>query len=234
MKKLLSPLALAAGVLGAPVASANHIDFLADAGFDISADDTQVDRTLFTSSGSPENIIGAERDVMLWADLGGYTAKLDVPAGPGTVGPNTAVILRVAPTGADSLGTLRLTYDGQGSAGLGGLDFDTKWDSLDVTFDSISGGELDLRLSVRDTNNNSGVAAFGGLSGAGAYSFAFTRSEFTNVDFTSLDSVSFDFETIDMGVSYGISGITREAVPEPSSTLLIGLAMLGLAGRRRR
>ena len=239
MKNLFPPIAFTACLLSGPAALANHIDFLSDGGFDISADDTQMDPTMFSSSGDPGNIIGAEREVTLWADFGSYNAKLDAPMGAGTVGGNTAVILNVAPTGpnaADSFGTLRLVYNGQGNTGLGGLDFDTMWDSLDVSFNSISGGQLDLRVSVSDTNGNTGMAAMGGIGSAGSYSFAFTDSEFVNagVDFTSVDSITFDFETIDPGVSFGVSGITREAIPEPSSTLMVGLALFGFIARRSR
>lgn len=239
MKKILSPLAITASLIVGPAASANHIDFLSDAGFSISADETDASPTMNTSTGAGGNIIGEEREVTLWADLGAFNAVLDVPAGPGPVGSNTAVILNVSPTGPDaafSFGTLRLAYNGPGSTGLGGLDFDTRWDSLDVSFASITGGQLDLRLSVSDTNGNTGMAALGALGSPGSYSFSFTDSGFVNagVDFTSVDSVIFDFETIDPGVAFGISGITREAIPEPSSTLLIGLSIVGFVSRRRR
>ena len=236
MKKLLSPLVITVGLIAGPVATANHIDFLSDAGFSLSADEADPTPSMNISSGASGNIIGAEREVSLWADVGGYTAELGVPAGPGAVGPNTAVILNVTPNDTTSFGTMRLIYNGQGNAGLGGLDFDTMWDSLDVNFDSISGGQLDLRLSVSDTNGNTGMAAMGALGSAGTYSFPFTHSEFVNagVNFSSVESITFDFETIDPGVGFGIAGITREAIPEPSSTLLLGLSMIGLIARRRR
>ena len=247
MKNVLSPLILSSSLIASPAALANHIDFLTDAGFsiDASADDSDPagGPTIITGSnigtGNAGNIIGSERDVFLIADFGSYNAQLDVPAGSGSVGSNTSVILNVSPTGTDasgSFGSLRLTYDGQGSAGLGGLDFASSWDSLDVNFDRISGGALDLRLAVTDTNGNTGRSALGALDMGGIYSFPFLDREFVNagVDFTSLDSIVFDFETIDPGVSFGIASITREAVPEPSSSLLLGLSLIGLVTRRRR
>lgn len=87
MNKILTPLALGAGLISSPVASANHIDFLVDSGFDFSAVDTQVAPTTLTSSGDSGNVIRAERDITLWADVGTYNAVLDAPVGPGAVGP---------------------------------------------------------------------------------------------------------------------------------------------------
>ncbi|MGJ8696722.1 MAG: PEP-CTERM sorting domain-containing protein [Verrucomicrobiaceae bacterium] len=222
----LSSLALAS-------AHANHVDFISDGGFSLSATDA-TNSAIQTGAGG--NLLGGEREVVLTADLGSLTASVNAPVGPGPVGTNGAIVLAVSADSPDALGSLNLRYDGAGSAGLGGADFNTNWNFLRVDLASISGGALDLRLTVSDSDGSMAQAAIPALTTGGFYSFSFDDPAFVNggVDFGSLDSLTFDFETIDPGVSFSINSITREVVPEPGATLLAGVGCLALIGRRRR
>ncbi len=221
-------------MLATPAALCNHVDFLSDGGFSISGADGAV--VTESQTGDPGNILGSEREVTLTADIGSWSATLNAPTGMGPVGPSAGSILLVSANSSDALGSLSLLYDGIGSAGLGGADFSTMWNFVQVDLATISGGALDMRLFFTDTSGNSGMAAFGAVDSAGLYSFAFDDPSYVNagIDFTMIDSVQVDLETIDQGVSYSVGGITREVVPEPSSMLMLACGGMALLQRRRR
>jgi hypothetical protein len=184
--------------------------------------------------GDPGNIIGAEREVFVDFSSGTgilTTGTLDFPAGPGPVGPDTTQLL-LFDNSVSSLGTLSLIYDGIGSAGLGGLDFDTNWDKLDVLFDAVQ-GEGELTLVVKDTSLNSGTLSQT-VNAAGVYSFPFADAAYSAVDFTNVDSIKFVLETTIAASDFSIAQITREVVPEPSSGVLFAAAMAPLMLLRRR
>jgi hypothetical protein len=232
MKLKIITLAAAMAAITLPSAMANHVDFLSDGGFMISA--TEGNTVTGTQVGAGGNIIGSERNLTLTADVGDWTATLNAPAGAGPVGPNAASFIGVTGT-PGALGTLDLLYNGVGNAGLGGLDFDTVWNFIRVDLPLISGGALDLRLTVADTDGDFAQVSMGGLTTGGLYSFSFTDAGFTNaaVDFTKVNSLLVSIETIDTGVSYNVGSITREAVPEPGTTLLFGLGAFGMVFFRR-
>lgn len=225
----------ASAVLLAPLTlHANHVDFIADGPFTFSVDEGMTGNA--TQTGNPGNILGTEREVSFVADVGNWNVTLAAPAMT-PVGQNTAVVLAVTPDSslAGAIGSLSLTYDGVGNAGLGNSDFDTTWNFIAVNIPTLSGA-LDLRLTVGDSDGDSATAALGDLNSPGQYFFAFDDAAFTNsgVDFDSVENVVFDFETINPDTVFAISEITREVVPEPSTSLLSVLASLGLLARRRR
>ena len=225
-------------VLALPSAFANHIDFLFDGGFTITADSVMVATVNATQTGAAGNILGSERNVSLTADLGVLTATLTAPMGAGPVAPNTAAAnLAILGVTADSqgLGTLGLLYNGVGTTGLAGSDFDTTWNFVGINLPSVT-GLLDIRLNVTDTLGRTGQVARGGITAGGNYFFSFTDPAFTNagVNFLSVNAVNVQFETVTPGTSFSVGSITREAVPEPTSALLAGCGAFGFLLRRRR
>ena len=238
MKARNLSLIAAFSALALPSAFANHIDFLFDGGFSISADTTGIATVNAAQAGAAGNILGSERNVSLTADLGTLTATLAAPIGPGPVALNTATanasILGVT-SNAEGLGTLDLLYNGVGAAGLGGSDFDTRWNFIGINLPSVT-GTLDVRVNVTDSLGKMGQVSRGGLMAGGNYFFSFTDPAFTNagVNFSSVNAVSVHFETVTQGTAFQVGSITREAIPEPTSALLAGFGALGLMFRRRR
>jgi len=211
------------------VCLANHIDFISDAGFLLSASATTGPQSA-TQVGAGGNIIGAEREVMISTSSGNVTAEVNAPAGPGPVGPNSDFWLQFS-NSISSAGQMMLTFDGVGGAGLGGLDFDTNWNFFSVDFVGVQ-GTGDVTVAATDTNGNSG-AVTKAVSAVGALSFGFTSTGYAGVDFTSLDSVKVTLQSTELASDFGIGSITREAVPEPASVGLLVLACLGAFGFRR-
>ncbi len=207
--------------LSSTTVQANHIDFIADAPF-----------VLFSAGGpasgsqigAASNIIGTERDVMI-----------DFLAGSGFVSANTSgapVDTILFSNSVGSVGTMMLTYDGVGAAGLGGLDFDTVYDSIRVSFDDVQ-GLGSLTITVRDS-----AAVMGSVTqpvGApGNYDALFTDAGFAGVNFAAVDSVKITLDTVLPASDFSITEITRQVVPEPTMGLLSLIGVLGLATMRRR
>jgi hypothetical protein len=214
---------------------ANHIDFIVDGSFSPlvavgsgSASDVQV--------GDGGNILGTEREITIDFGSGGsgvlVAAGPGLAAGAGAVGANTALELLFS-NSAGSAGTMSLMYDGVGSAGLGGLDFDTAWDAITVGVSDIQGAG-NLSVTVADTNANIGTLTTL-ISAANNYNFQFTDAAFAGVDFSLVDSVEVSFVTTIAGSDVNFSQITREVViPEPTAVALGALGLIGLAIGRRR
>ena len=234
MKNLYAYLTAVTGLALATTASANHVDFIVDGGFMLSASGESV---MGTQLGAGENILGTEREVTLTADDGTATANFGVAAGPGAVGRDIGSVISFASSNATagdaSIGSLTLLFDGVGSAGLGGSDFSTLWNAVSLVLPSVT-GELDIRLTVGDVNSDIGFSSIGGITSAGTYSFLFADTGFTGVDFSMVDSVQVDIDTIVDNTSFDLAEITREVVPEPSSGVLALVACLGFIARRRR
>ena len=212
---------------------ANHIDFIADGGFLLTTSST-LGSASATQTGDLGNIVGSEREVSLDFTTGtGFltTGTLDVPVGPGPVGPDTSKVL-LFDNSVSSAGTLTLTYDGVGSAGLGGLDFDSGWDTIDVTFDAVQ-GEGSLSMIAKDGSANMGTLSQT-VNSAGTYSFSFADAAYAGVDFKDVDSIEVQLKTTVLASDFSITEITRGIVPEPSGLLLLVGAMLPLSHLRRR
>ena len=235
MKNLYASLTAIGGLALASTASANHIDFIADGGFMLSATDAT---TTGTQLGAGGNILGAERNVTLVGDIGLATAGLTgVPTGPGAVGPDVGSVISFASSAAtagdSSIGSLTLLYNGVGGAGLGGSDFSTQWNAISVNLPSVT-GSLDLRLTVADSDNSDGFSSIGNVTTGGIYNFLFADTGFSGVDFSMVDSVQLDIDTTVDNTSFDLAEITREVVPEPSSGVLALVGCLGFIVRRRR
>ncbi len=215
-------------------AQANHIDFIVDGSFFTA---TSSDNGLVTSiqTGDAGNIIGGEREVSVDVTSGsGFVSggTLGASAGPGPVGPDATATL-VLSNSVSAIGQFMLTYDGVGTAGLGGLDFATSWDSIVVDFVAVQ-GMGDLTLSVTDTSAASGSLTLP-VSSSGDVTFPFADAAFAGVDFGSVDVVKFTMDTVEAASDFSIGAITRETiVPEPGSVSLALLAFAGLALVRRR
>lgn len=215
----------------ANVANANHIDFIVDGSFILNADAAAFASEVQVGDGG--NIIGTEREVSIGILSGGgfvSAGTVDAAMGPGAVGPDTSKTLQLS-NSVTSLGRFELLYDGVGSAGLGGADFDTNWDALVVDFASVQGAG-NLTLAV--TDNATGVGSLTlPVSSAGMITFPF--SSFPDVDFMAVDSVKFTLDTTEAASDFSIGAITREAiVPEPGCSLMAILGLACLAGFRRR
>ena len=189
--------------------------------------------TVSPALGSSGNILGEEREVSLFSEFGSVTAAFNGSA-TAPDGPNDASFIGLD-SDVDGLATLSLTYDGVGTAGLGGSDFAAIYDLLRVNLPVVT-GMLDIRLTVIDTEDDMGTAAIGAVTTGGFYDFSFDDANFTNgnVDFSSVDSVMFEFETVDPGTEFTLSNITREMIPEPSAALLAVVGVFGLTLRRNR
>lgn len=215
------------------VANANHIDFVVDGSF-FSNTDSSTGLITSTQTGDGGNIIGGERDVSIDVLSGtGFVSAgtLGAAAGAGPVGPDPSATLNFS-NSVSVLGQFVLTYDGAGSAGLGGADFDTNWDSLAVDFAAVQGSG-DLTLTVSDSSSASGALTLP-VSAAGLVSFPFSDAAFAGVDFTSVDSVQFSLDSTEQASDFSISSITREAIPEPTTGLLALLALCPLFALRSK
>jgi hypothetical protein len=216
-------------VLFVSPAFANHIDFISDGGF-LSASASAVTSIQL---GAPGNILGSEREVSMDFVSGAgilSTGITMVPAGPGPVGaaPDTLLWLDNSVLGS---GIFKLLYDGVGSAGLGGLDFDTMWDMIDVEFAAVQ-GTGDVSVTVTDTAANTGTLTIP-VAAAGIYSFPFSNGAYAGVNFNSVNAVEVTLETTQDASDFAISQITR-VVPEPTTTSLLIVAVLGLVAIKRR
>ena len=216
---------------------ADHIDYLTDGGFTLIASGGVSNSS--TQTGNPGNILGSEREVtidFLSGTSGFVSAFLDAPAGPTSPPGDDPMEMLLLSNSVNSAARYTLTYDGVGSAGLGGVDLTNggAFDSVDVNFSGVQGSG-DLMVSFTDTMGNTGSSNLT-VNSAGTYSFAFSDSAYSGIDFTSIDSVVVVLETDATASDFAISEITRgAAVPEPSS---IALTFLGagclLAARRRK
>lgn len=236
MKKLVVGIvALLATVGQVGVLTANHIDFVSDGGFFAATNSNAGPVTVF-QTGDAGNILGTERQVTLTVASGqGIVSAgiVGVAPGPGPVGPSPTTSLLLN-NSFGALGLFDLTYDGVGSAGLGGQDFETLWDRIAVTFSGVQGAGS-LTVEVEDASNNVG-AMTQAVNAAGVFSFPFNNSGYGSVDFRAVDRVTVKLLTTVAASDFELSEITREMIPEPSVATLSVLGLVGLvaAGRRAR
>ena len=226
------------GVLAvASPAYANHVDFIADGAFTLFTTSTQGSASA-TQTGDGGNILGSEREVSLdFASGSGIlsTGIIDAPEGPGPVGPNSDIVL-LFDNSVNSSGLLTLEYDGEGDDGLGGVDFQTQWDSIAVQFADVQGAG-DLTVEVEDTSDSVGSSTLS-VADAGTFFFDFDDSGFSGVDFFNVDRVTLFLNTTIDASDFAISQITREArsepIPEPASMLLGLVGLAGFAARKKK
>lgn len=237
MNMNLTRLALSSALLALATlqtVSANHIDFIVDGAFLLNTD-SNAGLVTATQTGDGGNIIGAEREVAIDVISGvGFVSAgtFGAASGAGPVGPDNSKVLLFS-NSVRALGSLQVTYDGAGAAGLGGVDFDTQWDQIDVNLSAVQ-GTGNLTVTVTDSSANSG-ALTRSVSSAGVFSFPFTDAGYAGVSFTAVDKVVVKLDTTQAASDFEIAAITREQVPEPSSFgLAILTGLLTWIGSRRR
>lgn len=230
-------LGLASVLLGlAAPASANHLDFFSDGGF-FSFTDNITGPVTSVQTGDPGNILGGEREVTMDFISGDgmiSSGIVGVSVGPGVVGekPGSSLLFN---NSVSSLGRLTLKYDGIGSEGLGGADFNSAWDAITVTFAGVQ-GHGNLSVAVEDTASHVGVFSQA-VNSAGTLIYPFANPAYSGVDFSSINRVTLTLDTTEAASDFSISNVAREAslLPEPGTgvLILVGLAGMGLGMRRR-
>jgi len=146
-----------------------------------------------------------------------------------------------------------LHYDQSTTTGPGNADgaFSLTYDGLGTNFAALgSAFELSLLSLSSDVNLTIEVTGAGNVVGtltdlinpANAQTLDYLFTSFTNPGvFTNVQSIKFTFDqvaatgeaslTLD---EIGVVGVGGNAVPEPSSIALLGLGIIGLAGRQLR
>ena len=212
---------------------ASHIDYLVDGGY-FSHTDHLAGLDSVALAGDAGNILGSEREVTLDFISGtGFVSSgtLGASAGPGPVGPDSTKVLQLS-NSVTSLAKFTITYDGVGSAGLGGVDLDTAWDEIVVEFVAVQGaGELTLTLDDTAAGTGSSTKT---VSSGGSVAFSFADAGFAGVDKASLDSIKLTLDTMEAASDFSIASVTLATVPEPNSALLAVSGLLLLALRLRR
>jgi hypothetical protein len=216
----MAQVALAAVVLlgGSFSASATIID---------SFDEAQAGIAIAGGSGSSvlaglSEVIGGERELSLTvnSNTGSQLASLNVS--DGLLNFNNG-------TGVDS--TAMVTWDGIASGGLGGEDVTNGGLSFAIVVNVVAadlGGMI--RLDIEDTGAGSAFVTQAIGPGAGAFVLPF--ASFAGVNFGALDLVKLTITGPD-ALDVSIDFIETSQVPEPSTMLLSGLALLALGGLSR-
>lgn len=223
--------AACAALLLAPVAQANHVDFLISGPFsqvgDGGGEVTGLDTADTLGGVRGYNILNG--GVMNTASM----VLADNPA-PADDGP----LVLASANGAD---VFTLAYGSFTSAGALNADFidgpdpDSlpDWDQITVGFTAIA-GTADLVIAVDEGGMISTFAAQN-VSAANGLEYNFLHSELPGVDFSSVDGLRLTLTAAGDADVFNLLEIDRTAaIPEPTSIVLFGLGLIGLAGRRRK
>ena len=233
LKTLASALiVLAVSVAGLPAAQAAPIliDDFTDGGQDFNSANTTNSGEVQTSSG-----IGGYR--FLSAGLSDGLGAVN-----GTVEPSLGILdaNALSPEALPFAGNVTARWDGQGDAGLGGIDLLAAGDlfNLDVALVANAAAST-VRLRVTDTMGMGSSASrsaddlfitqpnlfpFSGLDG--------------NANLASIDSIQLEIviggEASAEFLTIQINELSVVPIPEPTTALLLGSALLGLGMTRRR
>ncbi len=227
-------------------ASADHIDFIKDGGFFLSAS-SDVGPGTAEQAGDAGNILGSEREVMIDFGSGGegFLSTGTVTDPPG----DTSDLALLFDNSVNAKGTLTLTYDGvnddvTGAPGLGAPEFTPTYISIVVDVPSIQGtGDLTVELYSGDS-----FTAFGSLtksiSDPMKYAFPFADPGYSSVDLEDIQRVRVIFASTTEATDVKFSQIVRDRdqvideafIPEPTSLALglLGICGLGLSKRGKR
>lgn len=225
----------------APLAQANHIDFIQDdsvpgngvtnATFSLSSSNATPASN--TQVGDPADILGGTRAVTVVRDEGfGGSITASKVAGTDFIS---------VMNGNTAAGNVTLDYNG-----FDNLNFAAQWSRIDVgvtinvnASNGIGDPEFDLFLTVESSAGSGTVQSArieGSVAqGATTISFPFSHPGFSAVDFTDVDRVTLLFDTKVINTDYQIDFVTRNGapVPEPAGAALVGLAAVGLLRRPR-
>ncbi|MBX9585349.1 MAG: PEP-CTERM sorting domain-containing protein [Gemmataceae bacterium] len=164
----------------------------------------------------PANVLGGERETTLnvTASDFGLSTSLDILTGPG---------IQSVSNDAGNSSIVTQTYDGAGSAGLGGIDLTANGGSF-FLFGVISSDlGVTITINVEDTLGNTSTMSQA-IPGPGLLAFDF-GSFLGSADFTSADSIQVVFNA-PRDADYVVDFFGVAGVPEPAS---VGLALTGLA-----
>ena len=219
------------GVLAVTLAAAP-----ASAAFTITVDDfeagplnlvqTGVGTNTSVQGGLPNaNVLGGERETVLQVFTSdfGLSTQVNVLTGPGLLAVSNDA-------GNDSRVTQ--TYDGAGSAGLGGVDLTVGGGSF-FQFDVVSSDlGVTVTVNVEDTLGNTGSLTYA-IPGPGILNFAFTSFS-GSVDFTTVDSIQVVYNApVDADYVIEFFGVGT-AVPEPASVVMAVMGATAVGGFARR
>lgn len=134
-----------------------------------------------------------------------------------------------------------VTYDGEGSSGLGGLDLAMGAPDAGFRFTlADADAMLTVATTVTDTSGGSSMLerTFARELIGSTLNFAFADFD-GDADFASVDSIAFTFSgPQDLDASIGrieaVGGDTPAPIPVPASAALLGTGLLGFAALRRR
>lgn len=242
MKKIFKLVTLAAAIVCASAANATLVidDFTTD-GYSISDNTIGGVVQHSTPIASPTaNIIGGYRDVFISKTVNASTGKVvssDVDTTTGTFSFNQD---------NDTAGTASLRWDGINSAaavnttGLMGVQLADAASGFEFTVkDDASGSPYVVRISVWDMFSNLSTFTFPATNTFGSYVPFFIS--FVNpgwvgaADFNNVGALQVDFNitgTAKIDVDIGLRNV--QAVPEPETLALVGLALLAVGVTRRK
>jgi len=196
-------------------------------------------------SSDPTEILGGEREILLTPFDSSPPPLLSIAASA-AVGVDSGI----APEGALQVATqqahsamVTLTYDGEESAGLGGVDFtDGGTNNRFVfTFEWVAAvGSLDAKVTVTDTEGRQASQSDAFVDVAGTTEYTVFFADFSGdpgTSFENVDALEIVFNTaLTPQIDFALESI--KIVPEPASWALLATALsaLGLyrCGRRGR
>ena len=158
--------------------------------------------------------------------LNGPGRQVSIALQPGT---NMFVILGNLGGYDEPAHGLSLHFDGGALPGISVSAPTDRSSTGDPPFSAISGGTLIMSLG----GSANSVAAPGTLSyTAGAETVVLTDFRWTHPSVDGLDLVNPGSPSPGSGMDY-VGTFTLEVVPEPSTTLLLGMGLVGMGARRR-
>ena len=237
MKRLAAAIALL--VAASPFVRANHIDFFDDGPFS-QTNNAANPANEFAVTGIPTaGTLGGRRDVTLDSDAGTVSFSLN-PTGAGANDD-----FAVFSAAAGSRGSVTVAYGRAGDLNANFLDIPNsmlQWDRIRLTLQGASSGSVSVTL-FSDGQGFTTLVRFFSFANGGNVDFLYadfmaSSPAFTADTFRDIDLVNFTIFGND-GATYNIASFDRNGsvVPEPSSTVLLGIAAAGITVaylRRRR